>query len=1168
MEIIEIEKQILKFWRESHAFKRSVDKRSKNRSFVFFEGPPTANGRPGFHHVEARSFKDVICRYKTMKGFCVERRGGWDTHGLPVELEVERELGINNKKQIEEYGIAKFNEKCKDSVWKYKKDWENLTERMGFWIDLDNPYITYDPLYMESLWWVIKQMHEKGLLYEGYKVIPRCPRCGTGLSSHEVAQGYEDVTENSVFIKFRVKNPTHHSLPTTTFLLAWTTTPWTLPGNVALAIGKDIKYSLVQQNSEYYILATPLLKVLEGGYKVIKELEGSSLVGIEYEPLFDSFSDIKDRKHYVVEADFVTTEEGTGIVHTAVMYGEDDYNLGVKLGLPKYHTVDENGRFNERVKEFAGRFVKDAEPAIIDRLKAKNQLYKVLPYKHSYPFCWRCKTPLLYYAMNSWFVGISKLREELINANKKINWVPDYLKEGRFGEWLREVKDWAFSRSRYWGTPLPIWKCNSCKHMEVVGSRSDLSQLTRGKNKYFVMRHGYAGHNKLGMSISSIKTDNPKYGLTQKGIKEVKKSALELKKKGGIDVIVSSPLIRTRQTAEIVATQLGIEDIIFDKELIEIGVGNVDGKKFAEYEKLFKTEKEKFTENPHKGETLAALRERMMAVMNKLEKKYKGKKILLVSHGDPIWMLETSMQGRTVDETINCRLSNNYIKTGQFRELNYGFFPYNKGGELDFHRPFVDEIKFKCNKCKKGQMSRVKDLVDVWFDSGAMPLASLHYPFENKNAIDKGTNYPAEYICEAIDQTRGWFYTLHAISVILGKAPAYKNVISLGHVLDEKGQKMSKSKGNIVDPWKLADVYGMDAVRWYFFTVNNPGAVKRFSERDVKERLHRFILTFLNSYIFLHTYSSSVRAPKKFSDIKTKNSLDLWVSARLKELSKKVSQYMDSYNVVEAARIIDEFVMQDLSNWYVRRSRERFQKPKNKIQKSEAEKTLSFVLSEVAKLIAPFTPFVAEYVWQKVNKKENTSVHWEDYPKYLAITKKEQEVLNNMKLVQDWAQVGLSIRSDNAMRVRQPLQALAVPKVLDNKYMEILKEELNVKEVINLKNVDSKNKNWKTYGQNNEVMLDIELSEALRLEGNIREMIRHIQGMRKSLKLHPADKIKVEYSLPQTFEGKLAKWEARIAQDTNATKISEQKVNGEKHDAKVEFKWDNRDMVIMAIDKV
>lgn len=1164
MDFDKLENKILDKWKQTKAFEKSVSMRSRNRRFVFYEGPPTANGKPGLHHVLARSFKDVICRYKTMRGYRVERRAGWDTHGLPVELEVEKKLGLKNKHDIEKYGIERFNKECQESVWKYKHDWEFLTERMGFWIDMKNPYITYEPLYMETLWWIIKKAWENKLLYEGYKVIPRCTRCGTGLSSHELAQGYKDITEESVFIKFKIKNPKAHNFKLKTYFLAWTTTPWTLPGNVALAVGLKIKYAVVKQGTEYYILAKDMLNVLEGNYKVIEEILGRELVNkkIEYEPLFDSLKDMKDsssqgsQKHILVYADFVSTEEGTGIVHTATMYGEDDYKIAEKFNLPKIHTVDEDGLFNHRVKNFKGQFVKNAETGIIDYLKRENLLYKSMPYKHSYPFCWRCGTPLLYYAMRSWFIKMSSLKKEILEANEKINWVPEYIKEGRFGEWLRDIKDWAFSRSRYWGTPLPIWRCEECKHTEVIGSRDDLAKMTKGTNKYFFLRHGLSYRNTKTVLAGKYPEMGPKYSLTEKGIRDVRRVAKELKKNGGVDIIVASPITRTRETAEIVAKELGIK-VVYDKRLLELDVGIFEGKLEKEYHATFGSPEERFTNAPVGGENLIQVRVRMLKAVHELDDKHKNKKILVVSHGDPLWLLESALLGLTVKEMFS-RRKDDYPIVGQLRKVTYGKFPYNKSGELDFHRPYVDKIYFPCPLCgdtEKSRMRRIEDLADVWFDSGAMPFGQEHYPFSNKASIDKGITYPADYISEGIDQTRGWFYTLLAVSAILGKAPSFKNVISLGHILDEKGQKMSKSKNNVADPIELAQKYGMDSVRWYFFTVNGPGFTKRFNERDVRERMQKFMATFYNSLVFLKTYAPKQTALKKFDEKISKNILDIWILSRVKEMGREVVNHLDSYNILDAARLIDTFVVEDLSNWYVRRSRERLQRPRDKRDKEEAARVLAFVLSETAKISAPFIPFLSEYIWQEINGYSSKSVHWEKYPEYRKLSKKEKNVLSEMKKIREWAGAGLRLRAGSAIKVRQPLESFSLPENVKKQYKELLKDELNVKEIVLSKHIENK-KEW-VYEKtpSGVVALKIVLSPQLVFEGSIREMIRHIQSMRKSLGLNPNQKIIIHYSVPEDMSGTFAKIEKKIAFDTNATKIEEKSLDGKKYDATADFPW-------------
>ncbi|MBI2462813.1 MAG: class I tRNA ligase family protein [Candidatus Spechtbacteria bacterium] len=1227
MDISKQEEQILRLWREIGAFEKSVSKRPffaarsaevasatkvgkvtkgkpKSNSFVFYEGPPTANGRPGIHHVLARAYKDVICRYKTMRGFRVERKGGWDTHGLPVEIEVEKALGLKNKKDIETYGIGNFNEQCRQSVWKYQQEWEKLTERMGYWVDLKNPYITYNPMYMESLWWIIKQAWDKKLLYQGHKVVPLCPRCGTSLSSHEVAQGYQDVTENSVYAKFKISKSSinsgkelssrgaaatrdlsrHARDDNHIFFLAWTTTPWTLPGNVALAVGAEIVYVVVQQKDETLILAKNRLEILEGEYTIVKEIRGKDLAGIEYEPLFHSFKDVKEKKYYVVTANFVTTEDGTGIVHTAVMYGEDDYQLGDKLGLPKVHTVNEDGTFNDRVPQWQGRFVKDVEREITEDLRLRNLLYKVMPYTHSYPFCWRCKTPLLYYAMSSWFIAMSKVRNALITNNKKINWVPESIKEGRFGEWLREVKDWAFSRSRYWGTPLPVWHCSQCGDNEVIGSRDDLRKQTFSTNTYFVLRHGFSDRNKEKV-ISSIFPEPRAVHLTEKGEKEAMKAARELKKKGGVDIIISSPFARTKETAEIVARELGAK-VIYDKRVMEVQTGDMEGHTEKEFHAAYPSAT-RFTTAPRKGETLVQLQKRMRGAIEAIDKKYKGKRILIVSHGDPLWILEGMMSGLTQEEIVGVKDKGRifrYPQVGTLQPLHVAYFPYNKKGELDFHRPYVDAVEFHCNSCNASgnTMRRVKDLVDVWFDSGSMPFAQYHFPFENGTAPQThadltrkvaetfpyvsaaGLAYPADYICEAVDQTRGWFYTLLAVSTILGYEAPYKNVISLSHILDKNGQKMSKSRGNTVDPWAVMDKYGADALRWYMYTVNDPGDVKRFDEKDVHERYNKFISTLWNTLVFFQTYTDKklkVKSQKlKITTNPSSSILDKWILARLEETTSFVQKSLDNYAVPEAARALEAFAMEDVSNWYVRRSRRRFQKPQTAMEKDEAVATLRVVLEQVALLSAPFTPFLSEALFQELKTgKKADSVHWQDFPITGKVQAADAKVIETMQTVRALVKEGLRLRTEAGMRVRQPLQSFAILAKLAGGYSEVLKDELNVKELVVLAPLDAtsftgsekkEEAGW-YWGEVNgaSVGLDTNLTPALVIEGLVKEMNRHIQDMRKDIKLTPQEKISVVYMLPLTQRGAFAAWNETISRDTSARQVSEvqetQKVDAE-----------------------
>ncbi|HUT96420.1 MAG TPA: isoleucine--tRNA ligase [Candidatus Paceibacterota bacterium] len=915
MNIPEIEKKILEFWKENKIFEKSLAKpldKAQGNDFVFYEGPPTANGKPGIHHVLARVFKDLIPRYKTMQGYYVGRKAGWDTHGLPVELEVEKLLGLKNKKDIENYGIEKFNQKCKESAWKYKEEWERMTERIGYWVDMEHPYITYENNYIESLWWIIKQIHERKLLYKGYKVVPQCPRCGTALSSHEVAQGYQNIEEESVYVKFKVKGKDDE------YILAWTTTPWTLPGNIALAVGKEIKYAKISQGNEIYYLAKDLLNKIDGKYKIIGEIKGEKLVGIEYEPLFNSV--IKDNEKNaqnafkIYPADFVSTEDGTGIVHTAVMYGQDDYELGEKIGLPKVHTVNIDGIFNELVPQWKGKFVKDVEKEIVEDLRKRNILYKTEKYKHDYPFCWRCDSPLIYYARDSWYFEMSKLRDDLIKNNERINWIPGHIKEGRFGEWLREIKDWAISRERYWGTPIPVWVCEKCRKIRVIGSRKEL----------------------------------------------------------GVD--------------------------------------------------------EKF----------------------------------------------------------------------------------------DLHRPYIDEIKLKCD-CG-GEMKRTPEVMDCWFDSGSMPFAQFHYPFENKNLIDKDERYPADFICEAIDQTRGWFYTLLAISTLLDKGTPYKNVICLGHILDKNGQKMSKHIGNIIDPWEMIEKYGADVVRWHFYTINQPGETKRFDEQALKESSKMFN-TLLNVLTFYKMFSSDKIKDLTKKDIE--NVLDKWIISKLNFLINEITEHLDKYSITIAARHIEEFI-NDLSVWYIRRSRDRF-----KDGDKNAMKVLGFTLINLTKLIAPFIPFTAEHIYKELSG-EKESVHLEDWPK---VEKKliDEKLEEKIKQVREICSLALQKRAEVGIKIRQPLNKLQIPNYkLQDELIDLIKDEVNIKEVA----TDLKEG----------VILDTTITKELKEEGFVRDFVRSIQVLRKEVGLTPKDRIRVYYGLSSVAlakEGKeiISKYTEQIKKQVIAEKI-------------------------------
>ncbi len=1104
-----LEKKILSFWKENKIFERSISQRKKAKGFVFYDGPITVNAKPGIHHVLARIYKDIIPRFKTMQGFRVERKNGWDTHGLPVELEVEKELGFKTKRDIEKYGIAKFNEACKKNVQKYIPFFKNLTEKIGYWVDMENPYITYKPDYIESVWWILKEIWEKGLLYEDYKVSPYCPRCGTTLSSHEVALGYERIKEPAIYVKLRILNPEFKN----SFLLVWTTTPWTLPGNVAVAINPNFVYSKIKVNGENLILAKERIEAGKIKGEILEEFKGKDLITIYYEAPYPIENQKEMTIYKIIPADFVSLEEGTGLVHIAPAFGEEDMELikaqNSKLKsqnqpeFPILLTVDEEGKFRLNVKKWAGLFVKDADPLIIEDLKNRNLILKEEIYEHDYPFCWRCNTPLLYYAKKSWFIRMIKVKEDLINNNKKINWIPSHLKEGRFGEWLREIKDWALSRERFWGTPLPIWQCKNCGAIEVIGGKKELAEKQFSQNQYFILRHGQTIYQtKLKEKIYPWPERLP-IKLTKAGEKQIEKIAKKLRQKK-IDLIFSSDMTRAKQTAEIVARELNLK-IIFDKRLRDINLGVYQG---GEKQTLPKN-LERFYKKLKKGENWDGCRKRMVNFLKAVDKKYSQKNILIISHGDPLWLLEGAMKGLSDKELLEINIKEKHIKAGELRDIAFHKMPLNEKGEIDFHRPYIDEVKFFCPKCH-GLMVRAPEVIDCWFDSGSMPFAQYHYPFENKKLIDQGKQFPADYIAEAIDQTRGWFYTLHAISTLVKNSSAYKNVISLGHVLDEKGEKMSKSRGNVVDPWYIVEKYGADATRWYFYTVNQPSDAKLFSERDVENSLKKLLLTLWNSLLFYDTYSekpkvsssprlwraSKIQKPNK----PNKNILDKWIISKLNQLILEITNSLNNYDVTKAGRLIEDFVINDLSLWYIRRSRRRFQKPEGKEELKKASQVLGFVLLTLSKLTAPFVPFLSEYIYHKVkssNFKLPNSVHLDDWPK--ADKKMIDKLLNkNMEKIREIVTQALAERVKVKIKVRQALNELQIVNyelTKEKALLELIKEEVNVKQI--------------TFGKKLE--LDIKITPELKEEGIIREVIRHIQEMRKKTDLKPKDKILVRY---------------------------------------------------------
>ncbi|MCB2312856.1 isoleucine--tRNA ligase [Clostridium tagluense] len=997
---MDIEKDILKLWKEKDIIQKNFDLNEGGESFTFYDGPPTANGKPHIGHVLTRVMKDIIPRYKVMKGYKVPRKAGWDTHGLPVELEIEKKLGISGKPGIEAYGVEKFVVECKDSVFSYVNMWREMSERVGYWIDMDNPYVTYHNNYIESVWWALKQMWDKDLLYKGHKVMPYCPRCGTSLSSHEVGQGYKDVKEASAYVKFKVKGEDKS-------ILVWTTTPWTLPSNVALAVNKKYDYVEVVQENETLILSKKLLSKLEGEYEVVREFKGEDLLGLEYEQMFNFYTP-EEKAFYIVHGDFVTLTDGTGIVHIAPAYGEDDNLLGKQNDLPLINLVDVEGKFVDCVTPWKGVFVKDADAKILEYLKENNVLYKTEKFTHSYPHCWRCDTPLLYYPRDSWFVRMSSVREKLVENNNKINWMPDNVRTGRMGNFLEGVIDWSISRSRYWGTPLPIWEC-SCGHREMIGSIAELNEK-------------------------------------------------------GIDV--------------------------------------------------------------------------------------------------------------------------------------------PEGIEL--HKPFIDKVHLKCPKCNKS-MTRVEEVIDCWFDSGSMPFAQHHYPFENKEMFE--ANFPAQFISEAVDQTRGWFYTLLAISTTVFDTNPFENCIVLGHVLDKNGIKMSKHKGNVLSPFTVLENQGADALRWYFYTASAPWLPSRFYEDAVIDAQRKFIGTLWNVYSFYILYADLDNFdPTKYEDFVSQNIMDKWMMSKLNSLVKNTDDHLTNYRITQGALELEAFV-DELSNWYVRRNRSRYWVESLTDDKIGAYMTLYRVITTFAKIAAPFIPFVTEELYQNLvvtfDKNAPESVHlcaWPQYREDLVDTLLEEEMDKAYKTVK----LGRSARNAANIKNRQPLAKMLVSlRSLPEYYGDIVKEELNIKEVelgadlskyvqfeikpnlpvlgkpygkfipgikkaiaamnqmelaqtINNGGVVTIDVNGIEIELNSErllvtmqglsgyafagegemgVVLDTNITDELKEEGNLREILSKIQNMRKESGFEVADKIRLFATGNEMLQNVILKFEEQIKRDTLSVEV-------------------------------
>jgi len=1112
---IKHEEEILSFWKANQIFEKSLALREKGPHFNFFEGPPSANAPPGIHHVLARVYKDIICRFKTMQGYFVLRKAGWDTHGLPVEIQIEKALGFKNKDDIEKFGIAAFNQKARTAVWEYKKVWEELTERIGFWLDLKNPYITYDPYYIESEWWILKKIWQKKLLFKDYKVVPYCPRCGTPLSSHEVAQGYETVQDPSVYLKLKLKDREG-------YLLIWTTTPWTLPSNLGVAVNPQLEYKKFKLNDEL-IYALNLPPEEQG--EVLETIKGEYLVGWTYEPPYDQSDFLKEKNNLyrVWPADFVSAEDGTGLVHLAP-YGEDDMVLAKKFNISLIPTVDEKGNFFSHWNlppEAKGKFVKEADEIIFNDLKNRGLLVQgnLKGTTHEYPFCWRCHSPLIYYPFDTWFIKMSALKDKMISCNEKINWVPSHVKEGRFGEWLRDLRDWALSRKRYWGTPLNIWVCNHCGHQEAIGSIKELKERALAKTQFYFLRHGEAESNILGFLCSW--PEKRKSALTPKGRAEIVKLIPRLKREN-FDLIVSSDLGRTKETADLIKDQLQCP-VIYDERLRETNFGKLNGQSVKDYHQLFQNRLQRFDQKPEGGETLKEVVKREIKLLKELTLKYPSKKILLIGHGDPLWALKCVLSGLPMADYLKI----SYPLPGQWEKIDFNL-PFNDEGELDLHRPYVDEIEIICPRCGQ-KMKRVPEVIDCWFDSGAMPFSQWHWPFENRRLVDKRIYYPADYISEGMDQTRGWFYTLLAISTLLNKEPAYKNVISLGLVHDEKGNKMSKSLGNVVEPQKIIDRYGVDALRWYFYIINPPGETKNFSEADLLRHERRFLGTLYNVFVFYQTYKPNEIKKEEQLNPTLLRPLDCWLLARLEETKEKVTDNLNHFKVYESARELDRYV-DDLSRWYVRRSRRLFQKPKSEEELMNVSFVLKRGLKELSQILAPFCPFLADYLWQNLREEgEPLSVHLSDWP----APQKEwrnPDLILAMEKIRELASEILALRQKHNLKIRQPLKGVYL-KMKESSFSkeltDLLLDETNIKALYFDEQLPEP------------IVLDTEITPELETEGIIRELVRLIQELRQKAGYHPKEKIYLGFETQTKLKDIIDKNKEMLMAEVNAQELKE-----------------------------
>ncbi len=1130
------EEDVLEFWNKNEIFKKSENK--GDGQFVFYDGPPFATGLPHYGHILAGTIKDVIPRYQVMKGNKIRRKWGWDCHGLPLENEIEKELGLKGKADIIEMGVGKFNDEARSRVMRYADEWKRIVPRLGRFVDMDDDYRTMDPSFTESVWWVFKSLYDKGLIYKGFKAMHLCPRCGTTLSNFEVNQGYKDISDISVYVKFKLKEEENK------YLLAWTTTPWTLPGNVALAVNPDLEYVEVLVSKDgvesIYILAKDRLANISeklGEIKSVTEsFSGRKLIGASYEPIFDYFLeenlDNKENAWKVYGAEYVTADDGTGVVHIAPAFGEDDLELSIEEKLPLIFHVGNDGKFTNKVKDFDGLLVKpkdnkkeeidhtDTDVEIIKYLAKKGVLVHKEKLIHSYPHCWRCDTPLLNYASASWFVKVTDFRDKLVKENEKILWVPENIGKYRFGNWLSEARDWAISRARFWGAPIPVWMSKDGKETLVVGNGDELrSHLKKSKNKYFMVRHGEAKSNVEGFLDGDGNKDNH---LTDNGKKQVVEVAKEIKEKN-IDVIFHSPLLRAKETALIIKDELGFSgDFKEDKRLSEVKGGMLQNKTIKDYEGYFKNFLERFTKE-NGEETYSDIKKRLGEFIYELEEKFEGKNILVVSHESPLWLLQSVALGLNAKEAVKMKNEKEFIDNAELKELDFIPLPHDENFERDYHKPGIDELEVFGEKGDR--LYRISDVFDCWFESGAMPYAEHGFIGEPMDSFNpkKGVGYPANFIAEGLDQTRGWFYSLIVLGVALFGETPYRSVVVNGTLLAEDGQKMSKRLKNYPDPMEVVAKYGADSMRYYLLSSS---AVKSedlaFSERGVQEVASKVVGRLTNVLSFLTLYKDNSNDDDLNRATESKNVLDRWILSLLYKTKETIENSLDKYEIDKATREVGDFV-DDLSIWYVRRSRERLKSIEE--DGIEATRTLRFVLREFSKCVAPFVPFVSDYVYQKTKTlSDKESVHLEDWPKYGAY---DEELLLKMKEVRRLVSLALELRSRSGIKVRQPLKTLSlkVPE-LSKELTDIIKDEVNVKEVeynINL---------------SEDILLDTNITPELKMEGDMRDFIRIVQDERKSMNLSPSDQISISVSGGVDLEGVLNTYRTQILKSVNAKEVT------------------------------